>query len=130
MGAATGEKRILVICDNPKLYKAVQLNLQDHWPVCQMALHSSPQPTYRAEGFSLIILALSSPASEPVVALTRAALVHFIGRIPLLIISDRPFRPSPEDRITHLDFPFSSETLYHQVQEILYEQPDAASAEQ
>ena len=127
MGTAIGEKRILILCDNHKLAKALELNLQDHWPVSQWALQASPQSTYPADSFSLIILALSSPASEPVVALTRAALVQLVGLIPLLVISDRPFRASPEARITHLDFPFGSEALYNKVQEILRGDPDDAT---
>ncbi len=128
MGAALSAKRILVLCDNQKLSKALQLNLQEHWQVSQTALHVSRQLSRRVDEFSLIILALSSPASEPVVALTRAALIKYIGRIPLLIISDRPFPPSPEEHITHLDFPFNPQSLYARVQEILQARPEAATA--
>ncbi len=128
MSAALSAKRILVLCDNQKLSKALQLNLQAHWQVSQTTLPASRQPSRRIDEFSLIILALSSPASEPVVALTRAALIKYIGRIPLLIISDRPFPSSPQERITHLDFPFNPQSLYTRVQEILRAQPEAATA--
>lgn len=128
MGVATSEKKILVLCDSPMLAKALRLNLQAHWPVGQTVLHSSLQPQCQVDDCGLIILALSSPASEPVVALTRAALAQYLGRIPLLIISDRPFPPSPHERIAHLDFPFTPTTLNSKVEEILELHRGGASA--
>jgi hypothetical protein len=66
-----------------------------------------------------MIVAMSSHTSEPVVTLARASLAGSIGQIPLLIISDRPFDSAPDDRITHLDFPFDIERLCLTVREML-----------
>jgi hypothetical protein len=62
---------------------------------------------------------MSSPTSEPVVALSRASLAGQIGQVPLLIISDRPFQSDPDDRIIHLDFPFDIDGLHDKVEKIL-----------
>jgi len=69
--------------------------------------------------FDLIVVAMSSPTSEPVVALARASLAGQIGQVPLLIISDRPFHSDPNDRIIHLDFPFDIDGLCDKVKEVL-----------
>ena len=62
---------------------------------------------------------MSSPASEPVVALTRASLTDCIGQVPILIISDRPLDPAPDAQIVHLDYPFDTGELHDKVKEIL-----------
>jgi hypothetical protein len=138
MGANLAGKRVLVLSDNDGLSRAIELNLErSHLEVVKFAL-SSPRPRYpehtssRAcrgvEGwesqnevgdFDLIVVAMSSPASEPVVALYRASLVGQIGQVPLLIISDRPFQSDPGDRIIHLDFPFDIDGLHDKVEKIL-----------
>jgi hypothetical protein len=74
--------------------------------------------------FDLIVVAMSSPSSEPVVALSRASLAGRIGQVPLLIISDRPFHSEPDDQITHLDFPFDIDRLHDKVREILQKNPE------
>lgn len=123
MGAAVGSKGIVVLSDNDKLARALQLNLCAHWPVSLGRLADPALPVVPAGEFGLIILALSSPASEPIVALNRAALLKYIGSVPLLIISDRPFQPSPDQLIIHLDFPFQSGALVSRVQEIMQGTP-------
>ena len=67
----------------------------------------------------LLVLAISSPSKEPIVELARASLVERIGRVPLLIISDRPFHSEPGEPIVHLDFPFSIDALEIKAREVL-----------
>jgi len=69
--------------------------------------------------FDLIVVAMSSSTSEPIVALARASLAGRIGQVPLLIISDRPFHSEPDDQIAHLDFPFDIDGLHNKVKDIL-----------
>ena len=74
----------------------------------------------------LIVVALSSPSSEPVVMLSRNALTGYIGRVPTLIISDRPFNVDPQDQIFYLNFPFDIDQLADKVKEILKVQTQRA----
>ncbi len=120
-------KRVLVLSDNSGLARAVELNLTYHLKMEVIRFVSSPslqsEDTAKAGDFDLLVLAISSPANEPVVALARASLTEKVGRIPLLIISDRPFFSEPEDQIAHLDFPFSVDTLQNKVGEMLLREP-------
>ena len=52
-------------------------------------------------------------------ALARTGLTGRIGHTPLLIISEHPFEPSPDQQIFHLDFPFDSVALRYTVQRLL-----------
>lgn len=122
-------KRALVLSDNDGLSRAIALNLNSHpgIEVVTLASNSLGQQKSQTEidDVDLIVVALSSPASEPVVMLARASLTGRIGQIPTLIISDRPFRSEPEDQIFYLDFPFDIDKLYEKVQEILQIEPQA-----
>jgi hypothetical protein len=130
MGARSARKRVLVLSDNDGLSRAIELNLKhNHLEVIRLALSSPgqrcPEPVEgrgsQAEvgDFDLIVVAMSSPTSEPVVALARASLAGRIGQVPLLIISDRPFHSDLDDQIIHLDFPFDIDGLHDKVKKIL-----------
>jgi hypothetical protein len=129
MGADLDGKRVLVLSDNDGLSRAIGLNLErSDLEVVEFALSSPGQrcPEERRAGsqaevgdFDMIVVAMSSPTSEPVVALARASLAGRIGQVPLLIISDRPFHSDPDDQIIHLDFPFDIDGLRAKVKEIL-----------
>ena len=122
MGADLAGKRVLVLSDNDILSRAIELNLkQSHLKIVRLALSSPGQPGSQAEvgDFDLIVIAMSSPTNEPIVALARASLAGRIGQVPLLIISDRPFYSDPDDQIIHLDFPFDIDGLHDKVKEIL-----------
>ena len=67
----------------------------------------------------LLILALSRSSNEPVVVLAQAGLAQFIGVVPLLIISDRPFMADPVRNIFHLPFPFGADALQQSVTDLL-----------
>jgi hypothetical protein len=116
-------KRVLILSDNAGLSRAIALNLGNCLEV--ETVKSEPKSAQRerhktrSDGFDLIIVAMSSPTSEPIVALTRASLASQIGQIPLLIISNRPFDSTPEDRITYLDFPFDIDRLCYTVRKML-----------
>jgi hypothetical protein len=116
-------KRILVLSDNHGLSRAIRLNLDGcmDLEIVRFRLDSQDKQVVQAGNgdFDLLVVAMSSPTSEPVVALARSSLTDQIGRIPLLIISDRPFDSDPEDRIVHLDFPFDVDKLCRKVQDML-----------
>ena len=116
-------KRILVLSDNDGLARAIELSLGKRLgaEVIVLATLRVPhqgEPQETIGDCDLIVVATSSPTSEPVVALARASLAQRIGRVPLLIISDRPFHSEPDDQIVHLDFPFDLDTFYERVTEI------------
>ena len=116
-------KRVLVLGDSQLLFNVIEANLKQPGlkierfelrrgsPGCPMS-QATP-------GFDLIIVAGSSPCSEPVVSLSRAALTEHIGRTPILIISDRAFEADREDLIYHLDFPFQPDALQELVTALL-----------
>ena len=135
MGADLAGKRVLVLSDHDGLSRALELSLRrNHLEVVRLALSSPgqrcPAPVEgrgsQAEvgEFDLIVVAMSSPTSEPVVALARASLAGQIGQVPLLIISDRPFHCDPDDQIIHLNFPFDIDGLHNKVKEVLQRDPE------
>jgi hypothetical protein len=71
------------------------------------------------DDLDLIVVAASSPSSEPVVELARARLTHHIGQIPILLISDRPVAPALDTKIGHLAYPFGINELCEAVKKIL-----------
>jgi DNA-binding response OmpR family regulator len=122
MAADLAGKRVLVLSDNDGLSRAIELNLErSGLEVVKLALSSPGQRGRQAEvgDFDLIVVAMSSPTNEPVVALAKASLAGLIGQVPILIISDRPFHSDPDDQIIHMDFPFDIDKLYDKVKEIL-----------
>jgi hypothetical protein len=118
MIAGLNGKRALIISDNRGLSRAITINLSE-LALEVATLNIDPAKVWYGEApskeFDLIVLALSSPSSEPVVMLAKASVIEYIGKIPLLIISDRPFRTDPGSQITHLDFPFGIDKLRQQV---------------
>ena len=116
-------KRILILSDNAGLSRAIEVNLNNHLEVEVVRLATSILKRRRDQvengRFDLIVVAMSSPASEPVVALARASLADRIGRVPLLIVSDRPFDSEPDEQIIHLDFPFDIDRLHDKVKQVL-----------
>jgi hypothetical protein len=114
-------KTVLVLCDSSVLYRVIESSLPDPFGVrIERALANVPQDQpFEPDHLAMVILALSSPTHEPLVVLSRANLVGLIGQVPLLIISDRPFRSHPAELIFHLDFPFRPEALRDRVREAL-----------
>ena len=120
------EQSILVLSDSELLSNVIWANLQQSY---LKVYHRNPTdnkisalPNNESSGnskFDLIIVASSSPTTEPVVALAEAALGDQIGHTPLLIISNRNFTANHEKQIFHLDFPFDSGALHHKVLTLL-----------
>jgi DNA-binding response OmpR family regulator len=129
---STSQKKVIVVSDNDGLARAIHLNLKAHFEadVVLIApdLSDDKENLTSAGDCDLIIVATSSPTSEPVVALAKASLTDRVGQVPLLIISDRPFDSDLDARIVHLDFPFTLGELHSAVQDLLPEESDAALA--
>lgn len=111
------KKEILIICDSLSLARLLQWSLQSYGHITQRLLNTVTP--LRKRSLDLIVLALSSSANEPVVALTRLAAGRWLGRVPLIIISDRPFESAPQENILHMNFPFDTERLGQTVESIL-----------
>jgi hypothetical protein len=114
-------KKTVVVSDSDLLFQAIELNLRSGLGV-KIVDQAARETETRAGQVDLIVVALSSPASEPVVALAEASLVEWIGQVPLLIISDRPFSVQAGAKILHLEFPFTPDELQDKVREILQEE--------
>lgn len=116
-------KRVLVVSDDSRLSRAIELNLNSRLAVEVVTATTdlAEQRTDRTQegNLALIVVAMSSPSSEPVVALARARLTHYIGRVPILLISDRPVCPARDTKIGHLEYPFGIDALRDKVAEIL-----------
>jgi len=121
---APAGKKVLVLSDSDGLSRAIEANLTNHLEAEIVRLISDPSVRQtcerREDKFDLIVVAMISPTNEPIVALARAALTDRIGQVPLLIVSDRPFKADPDDQISHLDFPFDVDRLHAQVEQALH----------
>jgi hypothetical protein len=117
------KNRAVVLSDNDKLVLVIQSALKNYpgLEVVRLALGDARQPgsPIPVGDCQLIIVAAISPTSEPIAMLAQAALVEQIGRIPLLIISDRSFLINPGHQIAHLDFPFRVNELPAKVRDLL-----------
>ena len=124
-------RRILVLSDNDKLSKAITWNLEQiSGQEVVRQISDSTQGTgsqLTADNFDLVVVAVSAADSEPIVTLAKASAAQFVDKIPVLIVSDRPFRPDPDARITHLDFPFEPDELHDAVTDILGREEKAST---
>jgi hypothetical protein len=117
-------KRVIILSDNAKLSRAIELKLQCYpgLEIVKLVPGQRRSPVEIGD-CDLIVVAMSSSSSEPLVALAKVSLTGRIGQVPVLVISDRPFRADPDTRIAHLDFPFDIDKLPHKVRELLEGQP-------
>jgi len=118
-------KRVIVLGDHQSLCRAIELSFKS---LLKMeVVETSPGALVQREGrrgagdLDLMVMATSSPDSEPIVTLARTSLLENIGRVPLLMISDRPFNSDRDTKIFYLRFPFDSGQLCDKVSEILSE---------
>ena len=121
MAKKVSKKKLLVVCDNPEIAKAITAILGEQLEISALVLQPEA-PIINLDTafeFNLIVIALSEYASEPVVALARASLGYALCQIPLLIISDKFFESHVGTKIIHLDFPFTASQLEIRVDEIL-----------
>jgi hypothetical protein len=123
MGAILEGRRAVVVSDSDLLARAIEVSLEDRW---QMEVVEPPsEPTgwpSMGLGFNhldLIVVAVSAYAGEPLLALLRASLAPLIGRVPILVVSERRFDSHPNERILHLGFPFEPEDLHEKVAGLL-----------
>ena len=118
-------KRIVVLSDNHGLSKVIEFSLKNHnLEVIDPSLVSeNGRKPSKVRDIDLIIVAMSLPTSEPLETLSKASMSDQIGEVPLLIISDRPLRSDPDDRIEHLGFPFGLDGFYSKVEGILQRNP-------
>lgn len=117
-------KRVIVLSDHNLITRAIELALDGSMKLDLLSpapdlLEASGGRRLKIPGCDLIVVAVSSPSTEPVVALVRSSLVDRIGQVPLLIISDRPFAAVPEAKISHLRYPFDPIRLRKRVCQIL-----------
>jgi DNA-binding response OmpR family regulator len=114
-------RRILVLSDNQAVARMIELLAGQGVQVVKavMPFQCLPGEGWDREDLDLVIVALSSPASEPLVMLARARVTPRIGRVPILIISDKPFESDPDTRITYLNFPFDVDLLGQRIRAIL-----------
>jgi hypothetical protein len=135
MNPHMNKKQVIIISDHQGLARLTELALDkvalatEELRIIRIDPSSSndPMPTtpeavrssYKHKAIVLIVIALSAHDSEPLVALAQAGLEECLGKVPILIISDRPFQPAPEVQITHLTFPFLFDELSEKVQEML-----------
>ncbi len=116
MNISQDQTTVLVWSDNDFLCDIIMTNLHGLHLTVQRAGSEETVQNLAA----LLIVALSSSSNEPALAsLSQATLARQAGHIPLLIISDRPFKADPTNRIYHLDFPFSADQLHCAVQSLL-----------
>jgi hypothetical protein len=122
----TRKKRALLVSDDESVSKIIELAIGGAVTVIplKLKLSDSLEDRGRPGNWDLIILALSSYASEPLVALANAGVPVELGQVPLLVISDRPFTSDRKVHIHHLDFPFSVAQLSDAIHHIL--PPDRA----
>jgi hypothetical protein len=122
MSNHTLAKRVLVISDHASVAKAIELSSAPNLEITKILLDAPNHSDHQLANnhFDLMILALSSYESEPIVALARTSLSRFIGQIPILVISDKFFQSDSVNRIIHMDFPFTMEQLNIQVDNILH----------
>lgn len=114
-------KNVLILSDNEFVAKTVELAVRREVETTPVLLDWPAQPAapLTPTCFDLIVVVLSAYTSEAVVALARASLTDLIGRVPLLIVSDKPFTADAAMRIMHMDFPFTLDGLSEQVRRIL-----------
>jgi hypothetical protein len=121
---------VLVLCDDDLLYRVIHLALSEcdlirgrataaHVPV-QGEVGSGMAP-------DLIVLALGATPVEPLAALAHASLLDRVGRVPLLIVSNRWTQPDPTSSIYRLGFPFDVRELARAVHRILHRGQEGGS---
>jgi len=122
--------RALVLSDHDGLYRAIALHLS-HYLGMDVVRHELAAPGQRESqaeigDVDLVVLAQSSPDSEPTIVLARTLLNGCIGQVPTLVISNKPFPSVPGAQVFYLDFPFDIDELYVRVNGILQGGPPRA----
>ena len=120
-------KEIVVLCDNDRLARAIELNLTAH-----MAVRVTDLPldiVYRdanhllQKDCDLVIVAASCVRSQPMIERASVSLFDRLGSLPVLLISPQPFLPSRAHTMVCLPFPFAIDALCTRVAQLLYLEP-------
>ncbi|MFZ5917732.1 MAG: hypothetical protein ACOYZ7_12405 [Chloroflexota bacterium] len=113
-------KKVFVLSDNYGLLRVIEFSLKTK---NLKVVRFPPSPQNRENGETnnpdLVIVALSSPASESIKTWVQSAANGHGDGVPLLIISSTPPELQGCDHIAHLSFPFDLDGLYNQVEEML-----------
>jgi hypothetical protein len=114
-------RNILILGDDARVLKVVQAALPPEYRATHAQADCIGRRTslFRMGDFDLIVLALSSYASEPIVALGHALVSIEFGRVPILIASDRPFLSDETNCVFYTGFPFTAEQLCACVRRIM-----------
>ena len=116
------DKRVAVIGDSDLLCKAIKVALHKRLRLEMADVERCGvvrSPGERIPNWDLIIVAIASENGEPLAELAAACLVECIGRVPLLIVSSRPFESSAQFEISHVRFPFDPDQLCERVRALL-----------
>lgn len=124
---AESSKQVLILSDDKRVATIVEQAVEPDAEITSLVIEPAQDdlPQMQVRDFDLIILALSAFDSEPVVALARTSMTLYVGRVPILIISDRPFTSDVPTQILHMDFPFTIRQLCAQVRAVLQAKPAA-----
>ena len=118
----SARKGVLVLSDDERLAKVIEVILKrDYREVVGLPLRSLQrrEGEVKLEDFDLVVVATGSLASESVVASAMDLLAQWVGRVPMLIVSEGKLDSDPGHQIFHLDFPFDVDELAGTVDEIL-----------
>jgi hypothetical protein len=121
-------KKIAVLSDHDVLSSAIELGLNSCLEIETMQLVEGSTDSQIGD-LDLVVVAMSSPDHEPVVALARSALAGRIGQVPLLISSYGSCQSAPDVNIFCLNFPFELDELCDLVRNILQGEYRAAEDE-
>jgi hypothetical protein len=131
MNSQVNKKQVMVLSDHQGLARLIELALHKELNIIRIDPSQRPRRSAqslipetapsrcRSAVIALIVIALSAHDSEPLVALAQAGLEECIGKVPILIISDRPFQPALDVQIAHLTFPFLFDELSEKVRTML-----------
>jgi len=112
-------KRILIVSDNDRLARFIELILGDgEWIIEKLTLNSTPQRLEISE-VGLIMVALSSPLNEPAAALDRVFPDYQANQSPLFVISENRMRAHQGRLVEQMDFPFDIDEFQDKIFKIL-----------
>ena len=116
-------KKIQILSDNDRLSEVIELNLNGDFDVeilrATEKLSAIRSSQLESDSFDLIVAAMASYTSEPIVALARASLAAQIGKVSVSIVSERPYEFHPDDLISHLESSSDIDGIRDKAKEIL-----------
>lgn len=113
------DPQIILLSDSYRMAGICDSYLSSRFRVAAYLVSQSKRPNIDLHHNSLIVLALSSPSSDPVIVLLKAELVGYISQVPILIISRHPFESQPDELIWHLGLPLNRQGLYECIDRII-----------